>query len=248
MNPLAVGPAFLETEVACPEYREGNWGPWTLERKEGQMPDGSVLLAGYWSPLATFPAPYILKRDGEIWMSTTAMETESQQPFVWAAHGHSVICGLGMGIALMNIAAKPDVHRVTVVEKDPEVLGAFRHFTDASSWEGWGKVTLLEADAFDVEIDGPIDFLYMDIWPYLGQKQALEETQAVHCRLRPTSIGFWGQEFDFVAWLAREGIDPDLVSDEDWRAYRAHTTLPLVPKNVPGYANLAIDAVATQVL
>lgn len=249
MSPVPSGPGhFLDVEVRFPDYEEGTWGPWTLEQRNGQMPDGSVLLAGYWSRFASFPAPYILKRDGKIWMSTTAMEAESQQPHIWAARGHTVICGLGMAIALLNIAAKPDVDRVTVIEKDPDVIAAFWHFTDAPSWDGWDKVTIREADAFTVDIDEPIDFLYMDIWPNLGQVEALEETRAVQQRLRPKAVGFWGQEFDFVAWLAAEGIDPDLVTDEDWRAFRAQTLMPLAPKDAPGYANLAIDAVATQLL
>jgi predicted membrane-bound spermidine synthase len=58
-------------------------------------------------------------------MSLSPVEVESLAPHVPHMRGHVVIAGLGMGLALYNALRRPAVWRVTVVERDPEVIALF---------------------------------------------------------------------------------------------------------------------------
>src|SRR5271157_5165690 len=59
---------------------------------------------------------------GEVMMSDTRMEHRSNRAVVEQARGHVLIAGLGLGMILHPIADKPEVERITVIEKSPDVI------------------------------------------------------------------------------------------------------------------------------
>lgn len=77
----------------------------------------------------TFAQLSILERIGGMksarwigYMNDTLPERFSSVEFVEHAHGDVLIAGLGLGMVLFPVCAKPEVRRVLVVEKHPDVI------------------------------------------------------------------------------------------------------------------------------
>ena len=56
------------------------------------------------------------------WMSLTPMELFTLAPGIKLAKGHVVIAGLGLGYQLLEVAKKPSVTRITLVERSQELV------------------------------------------------------------------------------------------------------------------------------
>jgi hypothetical protein len=68
--------------------------------------------------------------------------------------GHVVIAGLGMGLALYNALLRPAVRRVTVIERDPEMIALFEEIR-GSEWPVPERFAIELADALGAcEISG----------------------------------------------------------------------------------------------
>jgi len=61
------------------------------------------LIRGYFQGMQAGINNWVLKKDGELWMSLTPMELESHMPHCNAATGHTVIVGAGLGLILFNV-------------------------------------------------------------------------------------------------------------------------------------------------
>lgn len=104
-----------------------------------------------------------LMRGDTVVMSNTPMEVRTNQPIIRRAHGSVLINGLGLGMALTAILAKPAVESVAVVEKSPEVIELVApHFADP-------RVRIINADALDYKPPSGIRFnaVWHDIWDYV---------------------------------------------------------------------------------
>ena len=86
------------------------------------------------------------------------------------------------------------------------MINLVQHATDYDSWVGRKKITFVNKNAMhltqaDIGVE-PIDFLYIDIWPELGMAEAVPQTQAIQSVVRARTVGWWGQEIDFIDWLS----------------------------------------------
>lgn len=102
-----------------------------------------------------------LRIDGETMMSETPMEHRTNSDFVHDAHGDVLIGGLGLGMIIMAIQDKEDVHSVTVLEKSQDVIDAIQHQLPLND-----RVKIICDDVFDWKPDKKYDCVYMDIWYY----------------------------------------------------------------------------------
>jgi hypothetical protein len=193
-------------ELKLPAYKTGKHGPWTLSDTTGAMP-------GYFTPYVkerTVPALRRKEYNKDIvWMSLTQMEQESHMPHIMAAHGHTVVMGLGMGMYLYNIIQKKNVERVTVIEKDKRVYELLKRITDIDQWPGIEKVKFVTCDArcwFTLE---DVDFLYADFWKRMSDRNAAKWTAEVVDNVKPRMFGYWTQEMDFVHYLSSKKIKID---------------------------------------
>ncbi|PLS18831.1 hypothetical protein CVD28_00065 [Bacillus sp. M6-12] len=98
--------------------------------------------------------------DGVV-MSDTQMERETNMDLYENANGHVLIGGLGLGMILLAIQDKPEVTKITVVEKYQEVMDLV-----ASQLPLNDKVEIIQCDVFDFkpEKGAKYDTVYMDIW------------------------------------------------------------------------------------
>ncbi|MDE1941372.1 MAG: hypothetical protein KGI66_04595 [Patescibacteria group bacterium] len=176
-------------------------------------------------------------------MSLTAMEIESHMPHLAAARGHTVVAGLGMGFALFNVLQNPKVTKVTLIEKDPDIISLMNVASDWQEWPNLDKLSIVGGDALEWRAEEHVDFLYADIWPLLGQANALSDTQRMQANIQADLIGYWGQELDFVEF-DRARCFANLPT---YRLFARKSGLPLIEQDSPRYPKLCWAAASLQV-
>ncbi|WP_313331694.1 hypothetical protein [Comamonas sp.] len=200
----ALGVPVFETSWHMPQYQLGEHGAWRL------LHGGMGLDRGYYSGACINGGTTALLRKNaqggwDTWMSLSPFEIESQELACRHARGHTVVMGLGMGWVTANIALNPAVQRVTVVERDPQVIALFQHMhvLDGLPAEAAAKIHIVQADALQWRPapQQPVDFLYADIWLQLAEPQALAEVQQMQAHVHAAQLYFWGQEWVLAAPL-----------------------------------------------
>lgn len=145
--------------------------------------------------------------ESTLMMSDTPMERRSNVAVVRMARGHVLIAGLGIGMILHPILAKPEVTRVTVVEKYGDVIKLVGPTLPQE------KLELIEADILTwVPTKGAkYDTIYFDIWPDITGDN-LEEMATLHRRFaRRKTPGAWMDSWkrdELLAQKRREKANP----------------------------------------
>ncbi|WBC28481.1 methyltransferase [Thiohalocapsa phage LS06-2018-MD03] len=96
---------------------------------------------------------------GEIVMSDSWMEQDTNIKIVRAAHGHVLVAGLGIGMILLALQDKPNVKSITVVEISQELHDFIRPNLILND-----KVDIVISDIHDYKAPRVFDFVYCDIW------------------------------------------------------------------------------------
>jgi hypothetical protein len=226
-------------EIQIPPYRTGHAGAWELKRQH------QPVLRGYFRGLQACAENYLLIREDRVWMSLSPVEIESLAPHVPHMRGHVVIAGLGMGLALYDALIRPAVRRVTVLERDPEVIALFGAITDPD-WPAPDRFTIENVDARVWRSPEPVDYLYADIWDKLGAPEAADDTRAMCRNLGPKAAGYWGREANFVSFLARNRCKPP-VTRPQFRAWTRELGLPIAAFDNRAWRDRIPD-VATQLI
>jgi hypothetical protein len=99
---------------------------------------------------------------GEVMMSDTEMEKASNREFVRMAKGDVLIAGLGIGLIIWPVVNKPEVTSVIVVEKYPDVIKL------VSPHVQHPKLSIANADIFEMKTKQMFDTIYFDIWPTIS--------------------------------------------------------------------------------
>lgn len=212
--------------LQIPEYRELTFGNWRLKKFD------LIPQRGYFQDWTGEGEMWALLEGEQTWMSSAWYEVDSQAPHVAAAKGHVVVMGAGMGIVLYNMLARPEVQRVTLVEREQLVLDVLEQAAAMSTWLGHEKLHIVRGDAHEFSPDRPVDFLYVDIWPTIGEPQNIAEMQAIQKQVQATSVGWWGQEIHFLEWLKARGETLSLPAYKTWAA---EIGLPLIEQENPAY-------------
>ena len=223
---------FPWTGLRVPIYRSATLGHWSLKKVK------QVAQFGYFQDWQGQGDINALFYNEQTWMSDARDEVDSQTPHIATATGHTVLMGAGMGIALYNLLTRPEVTRVTLVERDPLVVELLRQSADFERWRGSEKLRIEIADALDYVPDAPVDHLYADIWATPGEPRSIPDMQLIQGNVCAHQVGWWGQELLFLDWLA--GEFPTL---ENYRAWAEQLGLPLIEQNNPDYPS-AVEQVS----
>lgn len=113
-----------------------------------------------------------LTNDGECVMSDTPMEKRTNMNFVANAHGKVLIGGLGIGLILLAIQDNEEVEKITVVEKNKEVIELVGNQLPLNN-----KVEIVNADIFDYVPTEKYNTIYFDIWNYTNSDVFYGEMQ-----------------------------------------------------------------------
>src|SRR2546430_11746866 len=133
-----------------PNYCCGRYGNWTLEEKVE-----ASFERGYFTGFDVEPPGYFLVNDGDIWMSTSRLERESHAVHLKHAKGNVVVCGVGMGMFLYNIASQPMVDRIVAVELDAHFIRLLQHANHFESLLGGGETKFFPKDSFHLNHPDP---------------------------------------------------------------------------------------------
>jgi hypothetical protein len=224
-----MGEAWFEGALFMPLYRPASHGRWEV------VIGGVGFAPGYWSGPTLVSGMAALLRDGETWMSISPLEIESEEIGIRSARGHVLILGLGLGWAAAATACLDAVTRVTVVERDPEVIALHKSLDIFSQLEppARAKLEMIEADAFDYVPGQPVDLMIPDIWQPLVGGDRVAEVRRMQANVRARSVYFWGQELEIARHAAAAGRACD---EQGVAATAAAFGLPLVGPGTPGYA------------
>ena len=212
----ALGAPLFSSSLHMPRYQEIDVGCWRLTMS------GFCLNRGYYSGLwGVYGMPVLMRNSGgngenwDTWMSLSPHEIESQELGCRYASGHTVVMGLGMGWVAVNIALNPAVHKVTIIECDPEVIDLFHHSRamDGLPAAITDKIRIVRADAMQWLPEEPVDFLYADIWLGLEEPQALDDVRRMQANVQADTIYFWGQELLIHSLAA---INAETRSGKEW--------------------------------
>jgi ribosomal protein S18 acetylase RimI-like enzyme len=215
-----------------PIYRPATLGNWSLKKVK------QVAQFGYfqdWQGQGDIDAFYYAE---QTWMSNARDEVDSQTPHIAAAFGHTVLMGAGMGIALFNLLSKPDVTRVTLIERDPQVIELLRQSTDFETWPGIGKLRIVITDALAYLPDLPVDHLYVDIWATPGEQRSIPDMQRIQANVCASQLGWWGQELLFL-----DRLDGEIPTVENYSDWADELGLPLIEQGNPAYT-VAVEQVS----
>lgn len=227
-----------------PRYRAGEAGAWTLH----VVP--MLAARGYWGQVYPLHGAVILKgpsaRGPESWMAMSPSEIESQEIGLSGACGHTLVFGLGMGWLAANAALRPEVERVSVVERDPAIIalvrasGVFEQLPEPAR----RKIGIVQADALDWVPSTPVDSLQADIWLTLAEDGKLDAVRRMQRNVGARRVYFWGQEMEIWRHACRRaGGVPETL---DWTTLRdiveADLQLPLIVPDWPDYPEKIVAA------
>lgn len=223
---------LFETPFFMPHYPDGQWGDWRIKHM------GLGFDHGYYTrQWIVSDTPILMRRrpedaeSWETWMALTPHEIESQEPGAAFAWGHMVIMGLGMGWIAVNAALNPAVERVTVIERDSDVI---EFFSDTGILkqipaEIREKIEIVEADALLWQPNRPVDFLFADIWLNLDEAETLAQVQTMQRNINAKAVYFWGQELTLYADFRKLfGADVPLTFEGLEVCVRDEIRLPLI--------------------
>lgn len=113
--------------------------------------------------------------NGELMMSDTAMEKDSNRGFINAANGEVLIAGLGIGLIIYNALLNPEVKHITIIEKYQEVIDLVKPFFENT------RITIIHADIMEWRPAKAkkYDTIYFDIWPTICTDN-LKEIKFLH--------------------------------------------------------------------
>jgi len=119
---------------------------------------------GYFEEAFSFPA---VLENGVEWMTVTPNEIETMKVPIQNSHGRVLTLGLGLGYFAFHAAQKENVERVTVVERDPDVIQLFRQFL-LPQFPNKEKIEIIEADALALmaqkDVAKHYDSIFADLW------------------------------------------------------------------------------------
>lgn len=127
----------------------------------------------FFCPPGTYTTLHV---NGELMMSDTPMETRTNKRFIDRARGRVLIFGLGLGVVLRPLLAKPEVTHVIVVENNADVVALVEpKFSDP-------RLVVMDGDAkdpglVDLFVDrghSTFDTVWIDIWPEIGHQNEPE--------------------------------------------------------------------------
>jgi len=233
----------FRTDLWLPRLEAGRCGRWSLEVMQAHS------ARGYWGGLYAISGAAFLtgpfEEHGAAWMSLVPMEIESQEIGIASASGHTAVLGLGLGWCAANVALRPEVERVTVVERDPEIvalveaLGVFGQLPEGAR----AKIEVVAGEALLWRPGEPVDSVQADIWAKFVEPQKWDDVRRMHDNIGARSLYFWGQELELwrLACRARGRVPEEFGADELEALVRG-TGLPLAGETGPGEAARIAEA------
>lgn len=119
---------------------------------------------------------------GEVVMSDTPMERESNSLVIAQAHGRVLIGGLGLGMIVVPLLTKKGVDKIVIVEKEADVIKLVAPHLKKLDKEK--RLTIVKGDIAYYKPKGKFDVIYFDIWNTIGGSNYVQ-TLKLEARYKP---------------------------------------------------------------
>ena len=160
---------YVQTIKATGRYKQYSLRNITYEPYQTFAYDEISVTKDYkeYSAIGYFKKPFsylALCEGNNIWMSLNPNEIETMKPFIDKGHGNVLVLGLGMGYVPFMMALKDEVKRITIIEKDQNIINLFNnllfpHFINKN------KITIIKDDAIKyVSKNNKYDYIFADLW------------------------------------------------------------------------------------
>lgn len=104
--------------------------------------------------------------NGNLWMSDTPMERNTNYEFLKSANGDVLVFGLGIGLIIYPLLNDDSIKSITVVEKDKSVIELIYPLLKQHDIKN--RLTVIGGDANNYHLqmrkDVKFDTIYFDIW------------------------------------------------------------------------------------
>ena len=108
-----------------------------------------------------------LTEGNNIWMSLNPNEIETMKPYISKAKGHVLVLGLGMGYVPFMLSLKNCVSKITIIEKDQEIINLFNKLI-YPSFPNKEKIEIIKGDAVEYtakkQKEAIYDYIFADLW------------------------------------------------------------------------------------
>lgn len=146
-------------------------------------------------------------RNGELWMSLTPMEIQSQYLPIKHGRENEIVAtvGLGIGYFTVMVMSSPTVKQLDVYEIDPEVIELFKiNFSDR---DGFNKVNFILGNFRKTLKGKEYDFCYLDPYQSMHEDEILKDYVSLHKKNKIKLLRHWGVERCFVNESAPSDIE-----------------------------------------
>ena len=134
-----------------------------------------------------------LKRNGTVVMSNVPDEINDCLDFLYKAHGHILINGLGIGVLVKYLLEKDNVKSITIIEKSQDVIKL-----SAPTYLKDNRVEIINSDSFiwNPPLGMRWNYVWHDIWDYITSDN-LPEMHKLHRK--------YGKRCDYQeSWCMRQ--------------------------------------------
>ena len=118
-----------------------------------------------------FPYIRLMTKLGDIMMSDTPMERNTNYSFIQKANGDVIIFGLGLGLVIIPLLKKENVKSILVVELYQDLIDLVEPILKKHDTEN--KLSVIQGDCFEIHKSIPkdkkFDCVYGDIWISISQ-------------------------------------------------------------------------------
>lgn len=171
------------------------------------------------------PGYFYLYVNGEQWMAyDTNSHLEAYELFSHykLAKGNVTVTGMGFGVRENWILTKPDVTKLTIVEKSKEVIDY--HKRNKSAFLKDPRVEIICMDAS--EYSGSCDVLLLDHYELTGYESILADVKKIHDNVECNTMWFW--PFEKIIMHSRRW---HTFNDEPGRLITKYEAYQLLKKN-----------------
>lgn len=148
----------MKIDIDVPNGESGKWSVNEITVNENDSMMSSLRCNSRYIPVGIYKT---LNNKYGVMMSNTPAEISDHLPFIRNATGHVLINGLGLGMCIKAIVDRPEVTKITVIEKSEDVIKLV-----APTYEKYDKVEIICADAFTYEPPKGVRYgaVWHDIW------------------------------------------------------------------------------------
>lgn len=119
---------------------------------------------GFFDEEFSFPTVF---ESGVEWMAIKPNEIETMKEPIEQSKGNTLVFGLGLGYFAYMISLKNDVERITIIERDNDVIELFEKYI-FPQFEHKEKISIIKSDAFEyvrtISKKDSYDFVFVDLW------------------------------------------------------------------------------------